>query len=332
MTLIDGATGVNVPSSNLHQTGSAKAIMPGLECVYTFNGCVMNDLSLLDKIRFTNIAGFDDATLRQGEDMIPGRDGSYPVDGLYGPRLMTFTGRIEPGDIRLLRDMQDQIRNSFMPLTELDMIIDYPWDPLLQKRIACKKWDQISMPDKQGDLRPYRDLQIVLRASNPVLTSTIQKQVALTPNVISSLGRIYNKTYDISYDTPLDSQGYPILGGGVTSGNTVTCINAGNYRAYPILQFTGQMNDIVLTNASNGQVVSFTQNVGEGDQIFYDIERARIFDAQGNNRSSMISTTSDPLQLDGTNSTSDGINVLSLSVSSFSNQAEFLVSWFDTCM
>lgn len=324
--------GINFPDSSLHLPGTAKATMPGIECIYTINGLAINDLSTIDRYELTLISGFDDAEIRQGEDPIPGRDGAYPVDGIYGARALNFEGVIKAGDVRLLRDMQDLLKEALMPLTETAMIIDYPWDGTLQKSIAVKKWDKLVMTETQTDALPRRKFQFTLRASNPALTSTFPKSIALVPNVISNLGRIYNKTYDDVYGTPLDAQFYPVAGGGISSSDTVTAVNNGNYRAFPTLRFTGAMDDITLTNSANGQVIKFTQPVADGDQIFYDVGRAVIFDDQGNNRSDMIDTTSDQLQLDGTNSASHGINTLTLSVSNFGSSAEFSVSWFDTFM
>ncbi len=90
----------------------------GLENVFEYNGLILNDqVSSADRYIIDEVAGIDDADLRDVIEDNPGRHGQTAYDALYGGRTIVLTGRIKAGDIQRIRNMQTDMRKAFNDLT-----------------------------------------------------------------------------------------------------------------------------------------------------------------------------------------------------------------------
>jgi Phage tail protein len=83
--------------------------------------------------------------------------------------------------------------------------------------------------------------------------------VSLLPN--TSLGRTYNKTYNVTY------------GGGV-AGATIT--NNGNVTTYPVITINGPMTNPTIGNNTTGQFITVNYTLGASDVLVIDLYEKTI--------------------------------------------------------
>lgn len=316
--------------SGVWTPGTMQAIGIGLECRFLYNGLWINNLSAMERFELTEIAGFEDADIRASAQQNPTDDGETPLPAFYGGRSMTMTGKVVCGSIPRLRDMRDALVAAFGSLVEQQMTIRKPWNTGLDLWINCRKQDKLSLPDKQPDGSYKRDFQILLRAGNPVFRGAVQHSQTMHPSIINVFGRVYDRTYDLVYATPLDPSFSPVTVGG--GANQMVLTNAGNYWSKPVIRFTGALGPLTFTNLTTGVAVTLTQSVAAGDYVEWDIPGRTFKDSLANDRWDMLDFSSDRPLLGGSGQVTGGLNTYGLSVSSFDSNGAVTVSWYDTSL
>jgi hypothetical protein len=302
------------------------------------NGIIFNDRSQLECYWVDDFTGFERPDIRVTDEENPQDHGSTPGPSFYGSRTMTMGGFIRCGSYPVLMEMDSALVDSLVDLATHSMLIkakdrtdpeSYITHPDMQ--IACRPVDwqiakQIDADDTKGFLR--RNFTLALRASNPFYTSLARKSVEIEPEVITTLGRVYDRFYDLVYDTPMDEFGNPVPPGG--SVNSAEAVNEGNWDASPILRFHGAMTNPFLTNNTNGHVIRLEGQIDTGDYIEVNVETGDIIDAIGVSRYAQWDSTSDWLRLVGKRGTMTGVNHLTLGVTDFSAGARCEIEWRDT--
>ena len=101
----------------------------GLECIFEYNGLVMNDRRWIDQYRITRVTGLDDADVRDNRESNPDRDGETAGRSLYGGRTISITGYVQAGNLDYLRYMWAQFKAATDNLFEKDLLLRwYDWN------------------------------------------------------------------------------------------------------------------------------------------------------------------------------------------------------------
>lgn len=100
--------------------------VPGLEGIWEFNGLRLNDLSALERIRFTGVGGLqDDSDLRDNREPNFDRAGEHAGIQQAGGRTITAEGVIEAGSIPSVRRAWRDVKKAF-DSEERDLVIHVP--------------------------------------------------------------------------------------------------------------------------------------------------------------------------------------------------------------
>ena len=311
------------------------AFIVGPHSVISHNGIVFNDRSTTECYWVTEFGGFDAADLRLSSEENTQEDGELAGPGFRDARVMTMTGAIRAGSYTKYLEMARALLDAYSgPLVETPMLIRPATGSTIfahpEMQIGCRLSDkpQVETALRESDLRGMikRPFTIALKAhKQPMYESVVEHYDDLVPTAISQLGRVYDRTYDLVYETFLDSSGNPAL-----SGNSITVHNDGNYGAKPVIRFTGSMSGISLINETNGHRINLKHSIADGEYIEVDVREGRVRNHLGENAMATWDLSSDWLELDGKRGGATGDNVLSLLVDSFSGSPKVEIWWRDT--
>lgn len=275
--------------------GTGLAMPPGLESIYEYNGIYLNVLYWADKIRLTDIGGFDDAEIRDSREANPASHGETPFNAYYGGRTIVLTGRIEAYTLEKMRDMQMGLRLAFGDLTEKPLIIrtgNIDRDAL----IYCRKSSGLVMREVQGDFRFFREFQITLRASNPRF---------------------------VSYRRHL-------LSGEITTadpyGVELKPFNKGNFYSQPIFIIRGGVTNPTIHNHVTDQSISITGTIPEDDYWTINIAKKTMVNSAGESVFQFLDDGVDWIEL------APRDNIVHLHADATAGAPVFDVFWNDTWM
>lgn len=188
--------------------------------------------------------------------------------------------------------------------------------------VLCRKSEKLNISKELKNERYERDFQISLRATDPRMVSSVSNKRGIVPVSISALGRTYSRSYDLKYNTNMNS-----LGTAVSSGNIVSVFNSGNENAQPIFTLTGTLvGPMIITNETTGESMRLNASVNPGDYIVIDIKNGTILYSNGANMFSAYDKTSDWVTI------APGYNQFSISIQGFSGNSRFDIEWNDTWM
>lgn len=257
---------------DLSITGTGFSVPRGIESVLSYNGIVLNDLSVYDKYRVIGIDGLADADVRDNREDLPGDDGEDAYDSFYSGRTIVLKIRVEAYQLDKLRDMEESLRSAFVNMTE-EKLHFVTGDVEKDHYINCKK----SAPNtKEEDVtnigyKHFRDWQITLRASDPRFYRTKRKSLLAEVN-------------------------------GENQIDPAALVNIGNYNTEPKIILYSGMNNIELHNYNAPEPfnnIKFKTDVviAEDDYYIIDIKKRKIVDSHGNNKLSDLDKTSGWLKI-----------------------------------
>lgn len=305
---------------------------------FTFNGLVLNDRTLMETYWVESTTGFDSPDVIVSAQQNVEETGELPDPGFYGGRTMTLTGWVQAGSYPQALRMGRLLLDAFVGLSEQQMMIGVAIASYLTQPdvvISCRPSDrpQLTTDIQQDDITGLlkRPFTITLRASNPTFRGVVQHHVELVPTVISSLGRGYDRTYDVVYDLLMTEDGdRSVSGGSSDGGNNIVVTNAGNWRASLIIKLAGPMTSIILVNQTTGQIM-LVANLDDGEYVLIDTgPNGAVVDQDGNPAGALIDPVSDWMWLGGALNGTDGTNTISLYVASYGADALMDLSWYDT--
>jgi hypothetical protein len=152
---------------------SDSALFFGVESEFQYNGLTLNDRSLENKYRITQIGGIGGADVRDNREVRQGRDGERSLSSFYAGRTITLGGRIEALNDHLhgLRVMTTNLNGAFNKLRESTLYINQGslggWDT----QIDCRPSQPIAMSEEIKTWYHYRDFLVTLRAADPRILS-----------------------------------------------------------------------------------------------------------------------------------------------------------------
>lgn len=317
----------------------SSAFLVGPHSILVRNEITFNDRSSPECYWVDDFTGFDSTDLLVTAQPNVQEDGELPDPGFHGGRTMTMTGTVRCGSYPKLLDMGRALLDSMISLVESDLTVRVAtgnlWLTQPTMAIACRPADRpqidmkITAADMSGPIK--RPFTIALRASSdPMFKSVAVHHTSIVPTIVSTTGRIYDRTYDLVYATTLDPSGSPGFG-----ANSTTVVNVGNYDDKPILRFNGFMTGVVLYNTANGHKITLKDAIDDGDFIEIDVAAGTIKDSLGNNRASAFDTRSDWMTIQGTRNVSTGAattgnNEIQLSVANFGGAPSVDIWWRDT--
>ena len=195
-------------------TGTGLAVPGGLESILSYNGLIINDLSVFDKYRLMDIEGLSDPDIRDTREDKPGEDGEDAYDSYYSGRTIVLNVRVEAYEIKKLRDMEEALRNAFVNMTEKPLYFLSASNPEQDHYIMCKKSASLTKTESVENLnfRHFRDWQITLRASDPRFYRNNEK---ITSSLINSEPEL-NPFY--TFESSASPAAYDIDVLGFTSG------------------------------------------------------------------------------------------------------------------
>lgn len=258
------ATGKGGGSADLAIIGTGTSHPAGIEAVFEYNGLVMNNRKLIDTYLLTTIDGLADADVRDQRQVNPNYHGETAFNAWYGGRTLAITGRIRAHEIKKLRDMQESLKLGFGSLQELPLRIISNFTNH-QIEIMCRKSQAIAMTEVQQNFMFTRDFLITLRASDPRFRS-VNQVVETAPNLGTTFGPI-------------------------------NPVNQGNHRSQPVITIGGPITDPVITNLTNGEVMTFEGDLASGEILEIDILKRTIRDQTGANMFKMLDVQSDWLEI-----------------------------------
>lgn len=310
------------------------ALLIGPHSVFEYGGLVLNDRTQAECYWVDETIGFDSADLKITSYDDVQEDGEIPDFGAWGSRTMILNGYVKASSYTRLLEMGYALLNAVKKLSEEPLVIralDSTSGYLVQDSvfIPCRMGDKPTVDMKLQAEDPYgpkrRRFSVTLKATKPAFLAQDESEVEIVPEITSFLGRVYDRTYDLEYATPIDSEGNPSSG-----TNTVFALNKGNYKANTIVTFYGPMSPATLANNTNGQQVKLKHALLEGQSISFDVATGLVVDENGDARASFIDSRSDYLVLEGDG---DGVNnELQLSLEDFDTDlgAKVVIAWRST--
>lgn len=251
--------------------GSGTSGPTGIEGVFEFNSLIMNERSWIDTYIVSDLLGSDDADVRDSRDLNPQAHGETPGNAYYGGRTLVLQGHIETKSLFKMQDMKFALRTAFADISVEKPLIFHGPDVVRTYYIMCKKSQKIDIPDKQDTANDFkRNFNITLRASLPWFLSSSQDYLSW-------------------------------LAGANVSVNAIVFqpVNNGNWPARPYLELTGPMTNPLISNESNGMVISFTGAIPTGETwaIDFTTYQPRVFrKSDGASRWSFVNDTSTDLE------------------------------------
>lgn len=145
----------------------------GVESTFVYNGLTLNDRTLVNKYRITQINGLSHADIRDARESRSGRDGERALQAFYAGRTISLGGRIEALNDHLhgLRVMTTALTGALGDLTEKTLLIDCGSLGGYDTQIDCRPSQPLAMTDEIKGWFHYRDFLITLRASDPRIVS-----------------------------------------------------------------------------------------------------------------------------------------------------------------
>ncbi len=276
--------------------GSGTAGPLGIEAVIEYNGLLLNRLTDYDKYRITSIDGLADADIRDSRSVNPGRHGETAFQAFYGGRTLVLNGRIEAHTLNKLRDMQRELRLAFNELEEKPLIFKSYFGSPYDKVIYCRKGASLTMPEKQDDLRAFRDFQITMRASNPRFLTYDQRAASwIATGSTASFQFMFGPTND------------------------------GTFSAEPRMILTGPMTNPSIHNHSTDETFVLETTIPTSVSYTVDVAQRTIFDSFNQIKLGDISASSDWITLD------PGSNLIEISATGLTNGVSGVsILWHDT--
>lgn len=99
--------------------------------------------------------------------------------------------------------------------------------------------------------------QVEMFCPDPRIYDNATQQLNLTPS--SGLGRIYDRTYNLVYNTGV-------------AGNSGTATNSGNTTTWPTFTITGPCTNPVVLNSTTGESITFILTMNGNDVLVIDPE------------------------------------------------------------
>lgn len=299
----------------------------------TRNGIVFNDRTQLECYWVDDFGGFDSPELRVTSQENVEEDGDIPDPGFLGARVMTLTGWIQAGSYPTMIKMSRALSDSLIDLVESPMEISVAEMGIFTQAttyIPCRPTSyNIATRNDPTDITGLikRPFTVTLRASDPTYKSIEEKSSVLVPTVTTLLGRIYQRTYPLSYTYGLDAQGYPLS----STTNAIDVVNLGNYDAPVRLKLIGAMTSPVVVNQTTGQQMYF-RTIASGSSLEVDTSptEGMVYNEAGALSNSSMLSKSDWMVLKGAKGGFDGSNRIVLYVDSFDPSAQLQIRWNDT--
>lgn len=117
----------------LHLGATLSTWPAGLAGVYEYNGFVMNDRRVMDRVVLEKVTGFDDPDVRDSREDNPDRDGETAFDAFYSGRTITLQGYIRAGNYARMLYLFGALKSAFNSLTESTLSIRYlDWKDIFQ--------------------------------------------------------------------------------------------------------------------------------------------------------------------------------------------------------
>jgi hypothetical protein len=213
-----------------------------LELVDHNTGAVTDSLDLMDQNNGYRVATLDVAfpTVRAVVAPLPTRDGDYDTTNLFGPRVVTVTGS-------LVHSAQGSRQVALATLARwcgprLRPRLVYAVDSDATPLALGLRGSQLSAPAANPAVSAFT---ASWEAPDPVATGLTQHANLINPQP-TALGRHYNLSFN---------RVYPV----VTGNGQGSCVNAGTYRAWPVLNIYGPCtNPAVFWISPPGGAVVFS--------------------------------------------------------------------------
>lgn len=261
----------------------------GLENIYSFNGLVLNDLhGGPDRYKINKIDGLFDAEVRDSREANPSRHGETAYQSYYGGKAITIEGTIFAGNLTKLRNMIAALQIAFSDLNEYPLYI-YNYSGYQtstpQAYINCKKAAPINIEEANTSRRMIRNFSITLRAADPFVYSTTENTAYIVPTKSTSIGRIYNRVYNLTYN----NIAYNLDG--------IYATNNGTFNKSPKFRIYGAFTNPFIYNYTTSQKILINYSADSGDYIEYDLNNHTLVDSNGVSIISALDISSDDFYL-----------------------------------
>ena len=157
----------------------------------------------------------------------------------------------------------------------------------------ARKLNSISIKDEQFTLSKFkRPFQITMRTSDFRAFSSAQSRGFITPTLIYAnpvFGRKYPRAYPLKYSFSIAAPG---------SENMLNVHNRGTVFVEPLIKIHGPMQNIVITNLTNGASIEWLGTISATEEIIIDCKEETIENLSGNNLLEFLSGNPEWIKLD----------------------------------
>lgn len=178
-----------------------------------------------------------------------------------------------------------------------------PCDIMLQ---SVRMGQPLGGTEQQRGQVVTRPFQVSLKASDPRLVSVPEYSSTVVVTATNVLGRIFDRTFPVSYSSYLDAAGAPVATSQLLSAN-----NQGNYKSLPRVRLYGYLKNPSLFNQLTGKTLRIAGEIPDNDYVEIDFQKRTAVDSQGNNRLAIVDPTSDVFTI------GPGINVIQVGADAF---------------
>lgn len=234
----------------------------------TWQGNVTDD-NAVDWIVSSEDGWSSTPAIRGDSSDLPGGDGGYDTNPLYGPRVISLSGSAVGPDSSTIASAKRQFaalleasRGGTLTVTEGEVVLSCAVRP--------------SGPFRVTDTAPYAfDWQMQLTAPDP---RKYGPSVEQTTGMAASSGGL---SFPVSF--PADF--------GTSTSGAVFCANDGTVASWPVLRITGPVVNPRVWNPDTGDGLTFALTIGAGEYVDVDTGARTVLYQGAASRRSTVSVS-----------------------------------------
>lgn len=254
---------------------------------FSFNGWAFGGLG--QGVQVLSVEGLEDMpTLRTQDDTRGFNDGQFTGRDFLNGRSIVFTLQIMNDSANTMQTYLSQLKTNLM------------WQQsgtgTLQFQLPGRSVQRVSARVRRRSIKidpdyVYGRAEAVIEmfCPDPRIYADTAKSAVLNPT--TSRGRIYNRTYNLTYT---------VASGSGTSSSVVA--NSGNVTVYPTITLAGQITNPVITNSTTGDFIALQIGMATLDTLVIDTD-LRSITYNGNPARNILTNASTWISLAPGNST-----------------------------
>lgn len=222
---------------------------------FAFNGWAFGGLG--QGVQVLQVEGLEDMPdLRVQDDTRGFQDGMFTGRDFLSGRTITFT-------LQIMNDAANSMQ-TYLAELKANLVFQQQGTGTLQFQLPGRALQRVYGRVRKRHISIDPDYvygraiaTVEFFCPDPRVYDDAQILIGLNPT--SQVGRIYNRTYNLVYNTPSG-----------TTSSFATATNAGNVTVFPTITLTGQMLNPIVVNSTTGQSLPLNISMSAADTIVID--------------------------------------------------------------